>query len=558
MSPVCGKMKCPAVAGREGERGQVIVPLLLIFALVLIAAAGFAVDYSNLWMHRQMAQTAADAACGAGAMDMLAVSQGTSLPNMGFTIGTPGNCATNSSATMCAYARFNGYNGSGLNAGSVSNAVSWGFPATVNGITAPPTSMTAFPFMQVKVQDNVKMYFSAAVTGQSVRTVGASSYCGLAMVNEAAPIVVLHPTMSGAFSYVGGAILKIVGGPQHSLQVNSSSPTAIVYHPSALIDTSQGGPNQTGSDVGTFGGPQTAPAGYNGGTTGKWVWPASPVSDPYATVPAPAKPALSTTSSAPHVVTYGQDGCPDHSPTNYVPTVPHSGCLEFEPGYYPNGINLNGNDVAIFKPGVYYMDGGLSVGGSDDIRMAKPCVTTCSPYSTTTWQQTDGAMFYFHQGALSVQGGAGSLAPPRVDPINPADLTCDGSLPSASLGMPMALNGNVLVAQCTVNGTYWDSNGDTTDARGNPGNRGLLIFQDHGNTTTPFFGGSGTLSFSGAMYFHSTGYADQFQVTGAAASGTFILGQIVADQISMTGSGKLSMSLNSTPDSYILKAGIFQ
>ena len=52
------------------------------------------------------------------------------------------------------------------------------------------------------------------------------------------------------------------------------------------------------------------------------------------------------------------------------------GCQEYAPGYYPNGISENGNDVITFLPGVYYMDGDLAIGGSDSIRMAKPCANS--------------------------------------------------------------------------------------------------------------------------------------------------------------------------------------
>ena len=50
--------------------------LLLILGTFLLASVGFAVDLSSMWFHRQAAQSAADAACVAGAMDMLYLQQG--------------------------------------------------------------------------------------------------------------------------------------------------------------------------------------------------------------------------------------------------------------------------------------------------------------------------------------------------------------------------------------------------------------------------------------------------------------------------------------------------
>ena len=56
--------------GRTGRRacqhGQMAIFMVLILCLFLLAALGFAVDYTNIWFQRQQAQTAADAACQAG------------------------------------------------------------------------------------------------------------------------------------------------------------------------------------------------------------------------------------------------------------------------------------------------------------------------------------------------------------------------------------------------------------------------------------------------------------------------------------------------------------
>ena len=551
------------------ESGQIMVSLLLMLAIFLLAIVGFAVDLTNLWFHRQAAQTAADSACQAGAMDLEALAAGMPLPNMGFTPGTSADCSTGV-GTICFYAKANGYNGAGIVANSPSNSVTWSFPASVPNVTTPPAAIASYPFLKVVVAENVKTHFLYTIHGTSYQQVVASCTCGTTQLEEAAPMIVLSPTAPAAFYYAGGAIFNIVGGPPRGLQVNSTSSTAVDCQPSGLIDTSHGGPKGTGSSVGISGGPSQAPTtcsggGFNGGTTGGWTGAVAPVPDPYGGVGAPTKPALAATASEPHIVAYGQDGCPDHSPTNYYrDQTPHSGCMEFEPGYYPVGIpsgmknfSLNANDVAIFKPGIYYMDGNVVVGGSDNVRMATPCVPSCSPYSGTPWQQTDGIMFYFHSGSLIFNGSAGSL-PPRVDPVQYTSLTCDGSVPNSSLNMPSALNGNVLVAQCTADGTYWDSNGDTSDSRGNPGTRGLLVYQGHADTSQPTFGGSNSLSFSGALYFHSTGYGDQFSMTGTSNSGTFILGQIVADKVSLTGSGAINMALNPASSTQLLKVGMLQ
>lgn len=577
---------------RSSEAGQAAIGILVIFAVLTIAGLALAIDFANLWFHRQAAQTAADAACQAGSMDMLATSGGLTLNSKGFTVGTAGSCAGASSATMCTYAGFNGYNGSGpqpsTNTNSTWNTVSWTFPASVTGVTAPPASMTATPYMQVTVVESIKTFFVGLFTNSNYQQIKAVCTCGLAQVKEPAPILVLHPTMSGSLTYSGGAILKIIGGPQRSIQVNSTSSTAAICSPSGYINTSQGGPGSppTGSDVGIVGNEiqsQNGCAGsggykgFYGGTTGNWRSTVLPVSDPYAGLSAPTSvksvtPITYNASQGTYYVWVGHgiDGCPDHNAPAYGGPGVATNCAEFGPGYYPNGIPLPNNySTILFLPGVYYVNGSLSPGGSNTIRPALPCwssytsgysASACSAVSSANhlaYSQTQGLMFYFsNSGTFSVSGGSSG---DTIDNVPGSALTCDGSTPNASLGMPSGgLAGNVLWAQCTQNGTYWDSGSDTTDSAGNPGTRGLLFFEDHADTKSPSLSGSGELAYGGSLYFHSSTYADVVGLSGGAGTGTYILGNVVADQIQLSGSAVIAMQLSSTPSTYMLKATTFQ
>jgi Flp pilus assembly protein TadG len=540
------------------ESGQIMVSLLLMLAIFLLAMVGFAVDLTNLWFHRQAAQTAADSACQAGALDMAGLAAGMALPNMGFSPGTPADC-TSGAGTICFYANANGYNGAGLSSNSASNSVTWSFPTSVPGVTTPPGSVSSHPFLKVVVTENVKTHFLYTIHGTAYQEVSAACTCGTTQIEEAAPMIVLSPNAAGAFTYGGGGRLTIVGGPQRGLQVNSTNANAIECSPSALIDTSKGGPSGTGSSVATSGGPSKAPTtcyggGFNGGTTGGWTGGALPVGDPYAGIAVPASVKLITPLSTVNGITVakaksgvaGPDGCPD----------PSNNCIELSPGYYPNGISTNGYQTYIFLPGIYYMGSSLNAGGSATLRMATPCSPSCSSISFTTGQQTDGLMFYFLAGSINISGCSGCA---NSDfPVPATALTCDGSAPIASLGMSSTLNGNVLVGQCTAEGTYWDAGGDTADSRGAPGSRGLLFYQDHSDTTEPQFTGSGALTFSGALYFHSAGYSDVLSLNGGTSTGTFVLGQIVADQVSLTGSGAINMALNPAPSTQLLKVGMLQ
>src|SRR5690349_14578252 len=66
----------------KAQSGQVMLFTVLGLGIFMIGAMAFAIDLSNLWFRRQAAQTAADAACTAGAMDLL-VDANTSVTNQG-------------------------------------------------------------------------------------------------------------------------------------------------------------------------------------------------------------------------------------------------------------------------------------------------------------------------------------------------------------------------------------------------------------------------------------------------------------------------------------------
>src|SRR5262249_21265271 len=55
---------------RQKEQGQALIPIIIMIGLFLLAMLGVAMDYSQIWAHRQMAQAAADASCQAGAADL--------------------------------------------------------------------------------------------------------------------------------------------------------------------------------------------------------------------------------------------------------------------------------------------------------------------------------------------------------------------------------------------------------------------------------------------------------------------------------------------------------
>ena len=299
----------------HSQRGQTFLVIAIFVAFLMLAVMGLATDYAQIWAHRQMAQGAADAACQAGAADLFlnavdpSASGQNGLQSFSWIGGSGFDCSTNTSSPPCRYASLNGYSGSN---------VSVTFPSTLSGVPSISSFGTiATPYIQVSIADPVPLSFSKMVSSVGTFTIHAKAACGLNPVNVPIPLVVLHQTASGAVSVGGSAAIKIYGGPQRSIQVNSNSTTAVSV---GSIDLSAAGPSGTGSDFAVFGGPTSKPGGVSLGTTGNWVSPANPVGDPWATIVTPSVPGTAGTATP---VPFALNGCPDPA-----------GCVEFTAGKY--------------------------------------------------------------------------------------------------------------------------------------------------------------------------------------------------------------------------------
>lgn len=404
--------------------------------------------------------------------------------------------------------------------------------------------------------------------------------CGVEQAQAPIPLIVLDPRNDPAtLSVQGTPVVSIYGGPQRSIEVDSSSSTATNTGGNGLIDLSQGGPGSppTGSDIGIYGSvPQPGTKNFNPGTTGHWIAPAAPISDPFAQVPAPAQPTHVGTITA---VAPGVNGCP---------ATGVNGCDEYSPGYYPgpNGIQVKGPGgpnlhPAIFDPGIYYVVGGFS---------ADP--NSCLRPSTAQGDGSGGTMFYFADvNSINVTANSGKKCPAASSTyFNTtsgtgsiafgAKCTAASSIPS---NLPATLSGSVLLGpcqlptvttlcdpNCSIN--YGDPEG-TSDPLGEQ--RGFLFFQNRAKnaSTNPVWQGGGQFLLSGTMYFHqcvtsgsdtgtgcsfASAYNDNVSLGGNSGSGTYILGQIVADKVTLGGTAGLTMDLNPTKVFFTLKASLFQ
>jgi hypothetical protein len=374
------------------DQGQVTIFVVLAMALFLLGFVGFAVDMTNLWFHRQMAQGAADAACQAGIMDVLLTAQGSTPPSAGFTPGTAFDCAVSPAAVPCRYATTNGYSGTGLVPDTPSNQVAVSFPGSVPGVNPPPASQAPVPFLRTDVVERVGLTFASMITGKRTADVHAFAECGLIQSKAPIPIIVLNPLCPHSFQMSGNPCVQIIGGPDKSVQVNSKNESAACTTNSAgcpigvlgatcsggggnlAIDLSLGGPSFDGSRFGVWGGPETFASGFNPGANGKWESPGFPMPDPYSTLPPPAPPANAAAPDlTPDPWYLANIGPYTPTPSPKDPRAargPHlawgcpdvAGCDRYSPGRYAAAIDIK-DRTAIFDPGVYYITGDVSAGG---------------------------------------------------------------------------------------------------------------------------------------------------------------------------------------------------
>ena len=110
---------------RHNQKGQALVFVVIAMGIFLIGSLGLAIDGGQLFIHRQMAQAAADAAAQAGIMSIFDGTNtvgATQFPTTGFT------CTTTATSTPCVYARLNGFGAANT------DTVSFTFPTSVPGV----------------------------------------------------------------------------------------------------------------------------------------------------------------------------------------------------------------------------------------------------------------------------------------------------------------------------------------------------------------------------------------------------------------------------------------
>jgi Flp pilus assembly protein TadG len=369
---------------KEHERGQVVLLLLVAMAIFVLAAIGFAIDGSNLYLQRQMAQVAADAAAQAA---MMSIFDGTyndgvvpDFPTSSF------NCTAFAGSPPCVYALRNGFGATASDTTLVEFPAASEYPG-ISLSTADPTNL-----VRATVTRRVNTTL-LRLLGSNFTDVAAKGTAAIVSYDVSPPILVLDPTRSGALDMHGNPTISITGGGSRSIQVNSKHTSAFSCAGNPSLDVP--------GLVGVWGGPTTMPCknAITGG--GAYLEPSSPVKDFLANVAAPADPGAP--AFAPCKVGSGQPGCP--AGVTYGCTT--GTCTVYYPGHY-SGITVKNQD-ALFRPGLYYMSSGdMAFQANSTAVMA-----TCSGPVTPDPKTGCGMVVYFPGNGqeVSVAANAGSGAP---------------------------------------------------------------------------------------------------------------------------------------------------
>jgi hypothetical protein len=490
---------------RNGEKGQATLAVLLATSIFLIGAIGLGIDGAHLYAQRQMAQAAADAAAQAGIMTYF---DGTNTSTTAPT-SSPYTCSGSSDTkTACKYANLNGFA-----TADDTVTIDYGDDTSASkpaGVSLSPKATDPVSWMKVTITRSVHTTLMRLVGAGSLMSVKATGTAAIVTASSSVPIIVTHPTMDSSLSSNGNPTFTICGGPGRSIQVNSTSGTALNMNSNTTVDLSKAGPldpgdcsTGTGADFGNVGGPTAYPFTFLTGTKpGVYVPSSSPILDPLADVAAPSMPAPHTgpTPFSDPSLSYanGTHGCP---------ASPSKPCYLYYPGLYTSGIDVK-NQTGIFSPGIYYITGG-GFGASSNGEMYMATSVVADP--VTGWT---GNMLVYNTGNGS------------------NDIFSVGSNGSASLvGSPSA-------------SSY----------------KGILFFEDHTSnahtgTKSHSLGGGGALSLIGTIYLTNSlsvmqGTPSQYQqlsLQGTPGSATSVQGLIIVSALSLGGNAGITMNLTGQP-----------
>ncbi|HWB33613.1 MAG TPA: pilus assembly protein TadG-related protein [Acidobacteriaceae bacterium] len=518
----------------KGEEGQALVMVALAMGFFLIAAVGLGIDGSHLYSQHQMAQSAADATAQAA---MMSIFDGTNTSGTAsFAAADKGSLTcSNTTSTPCAYANLNGFSSTNGDTITLKFYNADDAPASLNGVAVSDSATDPVSIVQVTISRPVRT-FLVRFAGPTSTTIYATATAAIVKVVAPTPLLVTDPNNNVSLTASGNPTITICGGPTQSVQVNSTSSSA--YDGNGTVDLSHAGPNDSSgnctgtgnADFGTFGGKSTNPGVNFGSGTGKYLYPSSPILDPFAGVSPPSNPGTAAPATA--SIAKGTDGC-----TN------NGGCTEYSPGLYTGGISATSpGKYYIFKPGVYYINGGglsfkhATGGGANNSAMCVGC--TADPDTGT------GLLFY-DTGTADAKGFAQTAG---------FDFNTGNNISFVGPTLTQVLNGQTVPAPPYYNIAMWEDrtaeahygNGQTSNGGAHNLGQGTGCFQVTGTiyitNTRAIMANS-----SDSNYPHHVQYVNY---GGNPCSNTVTQGDIIVSDLNMNGT-QAAIKMNLVPYGFL-------
>ena len=521
---------------RQSEKGQAILLVVAAMGIFLVGALGLAIDGAQLYGHRGMAQVAADAAAQAA---ILSIFNGTNVGSNAFAATTAytHTCTTTDAITPCAHARKNKFGD------TAADTVFIDVP-TAASVGLDPASLSSDPvnLIRVSVTRSVNNGIIRLLGASATTPVTAVAVAAIVSVQSPTPLLITHPNLANSLSTNGTTNIIICGGPTRSVQVNSVDPDAYASPKAGgIINLSNAGPPDTGNcltgtgaDFGVYGGSSTNPGSVSLGTTGHYVSPSSPVQDPLRNVPAPGEtggPAIPPTAPPPVAIANAVDGC------NYV-----GGCIEYSPGLYVGGLDVNGGSPVIFKPGLYYVrGGGFRIKNNDGGGGLANSYNAMSTNIAQADPDTGMGMVVYDTGNCGASVCALNSNPTGGFDINTGvNVTIQGSTLTTTNAA-----GNVVPAAPYYGVLFWeDRNADKHTGNNQPTSGGAHTLGQ----------GNGCFSLIGTIYITnwlsvmsppggSLAHYQEVQYNGNPCSTTYNQGDIIVSSLQIVGSTTIRMKL---------------
>lgn len=361
------------------ESGQTLV-LVALSLLLLLGAMALVVDVGFVRFQQRRLQTAADSAALAAGLELgncnntictnMTTAAATALKEDGITSTTitpaTNQCTVSTSSSLAMIV-----NVAPCVLGSTTNDPNYGNMHMVEVVLTQP-----------------QRTFFGGLLGVRTMNLVARAEAGDSWINTNSSGGNCIYTKSLEFNGSNGVFTLNNCGVYDNGNLQTNSGDAVTA--STFLYYGSWSPNNCNSScVWNIGGTNTAPPSHT--TTAQ--------SDPLASLTPPTKPSNSST---------------------YNNTTPNSGAT-LQPGYYPNGINLNSNVSITLAPGLYYMNGSINVNSGATI-------------------SGTGVELYFLNGALQLNSGSTAQLKAPTTTSSTAGTTAgmlDWQASTNSTGMPI-------------------------------------------------------------------------------------------------------------------------